>query len=74
MDTLFFLGKLLALSAVISGLIKGFGPRLSIAPTPWNSVLIVVTPALLMALWLGWQWQTEGDKENTESGGEGTGT
>ncbi|MEO0535423.1 MAG: hypothetical protein AAF215_16320 [Cyanobacteria bacterium P01_A01_bin.123] len=61
MDTVFFLAKLLILSAVISGLIKWSGPLLPILPTPLTSVVMVLTPTVVMGLWLGWQWQQRRD-------------
>lgn len=53
-----FIGKLLGLSLGISLAIKYLGPQLPLSPTPWVVLTIVLLPALILGLALGWRgWQ-----------------
>lgn len=53
-----FIGKLLGLSLVISFAIKYLGPQVPLSPSPWIVLSIVLLPALILGLALGWRgWQ-----------------
>ncbi|MEH2066807.1 MAG: hypothetical protein V7K47_01300 [Nostoc sp.] len=53
-----FVLKLLALSALISVLIKYVAPSLSVSVTATNALIIVLLPIAIVAIALLWRFQT----------------
>lgn len=53
-----FVLKVMILSTLVSIAIKELGPLLPISATTMNALIAVSFPPLLMALLLGWRWQT----------------
>ena len=56
-DTLGFMAKVLLASALVSAAIKYGGPLLKLPVSSSISLLLVLTPAMLMGLWLTWRAQ-----------------
>ncbi|MEO0539742.1 MAG: hypothetical protein AAFZ80_02630 [Cyanobacteria bacterium P01_A01_bin.105] len=57
-NTVIFIVKVLLASALVSAAIKYAGPLLSLPVSSSISLFLVLTPAVLMGLWLTWQNQT----------------
>lgn len=57
-EPLSFIAKVLLASALVSAALKYGGPLLQLPASPSISLLLVLTPAVLMGLWLTWQAQT----------------
>ncbi len=63
-DTLRFIVKVVLASALLSTAIKYGGPLLQLPVSPYISLLLVLSPAVLMGLWLTWQAQTNATHAN----------
>ncbi|MFE4106022.1 hypothetical protein [Almyronema epifaneia] len=58
MDRLGFIVKVFIASAVVAGLIKYAAPALAIPANATSSLILVLSPSLLMAAVLSWRlWQ-----------------
>lgn len=58
LDTVSFIAKVLLASALVSAVIKYGGPLLQLPVSSSISLLLVLTPSVLMGLWLTWRAQT----------------
>ncbi|MEO1589864.1 MAG: hypothetical protein AAFU71_01095 [Cyanobacteria bacterium J06632_22] len=57
-DTVGFIAKVLLASALVSAALKYGGPLLQLPVSSGISLLLVLTPSVLMGLWLTWQAKT----------------
>lgn len=57
-DQFIFVGKVIGVSAAIAIAIKTLAPQVPIPATSAMSLVIVLTPALVMGIFLAWQLQT----------------
>jgi hypothetical protein len=55
-DQIWFILKVLIVSAVLSALIKYGGSSLSLASTPTIVLIVVFLPSLIVAIALGWRF------------------
>ncbi|HIK44042.1 MAG TPA: hypothetical protein IGR64_04045 [Leptolyngbyaceae cyanobacterium M65_K2018_010] len=62
-DTVYFLLKVLGLSALLSGLIKFGAVWLPLAPSPTLIGGLLLAPSLLMAAWLGLGYRSDHDSQ-----------
>ena len=54
-----FVLKVLFLSAILSFLIKYGGKFMPIASTTLDTLILVLSPTLILSLILGWRWQQQ---------------
>lgn len=60
-----FVGKVVALSTLLAIALKGVAPRLSIPATNAVSLILVLSPAVIVGIWLAWQLWSSGNGDST---------
>lgn len=65
-----FIAKVLVISVLIAIAFKTIGPRLPLPATSAVSLAIVLTPSIVIGLFLTWQLWTANDADPTHSGSD----
>ncbi|MEO1094838.1 MAG: hypothetical protein AAFX01_08060 [Cyanobacteria bacterium J06638_28] len=60
-----FVGKVVVLSTLLAIALKSLAPRLSIPATNAVSLILVLSPAVIMGIWLAWQLWSSGNGHST---------